>query len=197
MIIKNATQVGNQIIRTVSKAVPKKVLVNKGYKAKPDISKIIKDLTDSMRYHNLVGMAAPQIGKNVRIFVSEIRQTKLRKNQSVKNIDGLRVYINPVITWRSNKMTPGFEGCGSVAFANLFGIVKRPKSVIVEAYDEKGVKFTLKAENLLARVIQHEVDHLNGKLFVDISDSKTFMSRDEYLKKFSKNSKKGERIKKA
>ena len=80
-------------------------------------------------------------------------------------------------------MLTDWEGCGSVAFASLFGTVKRPASVLIEALDEKGAKFKLATHGLLARIIQHEMDHLNGIVFVDKSDSKTYMSRDEYLKR--------------
>lgn len=183
MIVKHATQAGNLVIRSKAKAVS-----TSHFKSK-EVQAVIKNLVDSMRHHNLVGMAAPQIGKSLRIFVSEVRPTKLRKGQSVKNIDKLRVYINPIIVQQSKKSVLGWEGCGSVAFANLFGQVKRPQSLTVEAYDEKGEKFRLEAKGLLARIIQHELDHLNGVLFVDTSNPKTFMSRDEYLKKFAKKKK--------
>ena len=174
MVIKNTTQVGNKIIRAKSKEVSSPI--------SQATRKIVKDLVDSMHHYELVGMSAPQIDKGVRIFVTEIRETKLRKGESVKNGDSLKVFINPKILSVSKKETKGWEGCGSVASANLFGMVKRSTSIIVEALDEKGCKFRLKAENLLARVIQHEVDHLNGIVFVDKADTKTYMSRNEYLK---------------
>lgn len=142
----------------------------------------MNDLIDSMRHHELVGMAAPQIGKGVRIFVTEIRKTKLRKGESIKNVDPLRVFVNPRVLSVSKKEAKGWEGCGSVASAGLFGMVRRPTSVTVEALDENGKKFRLKASNLLARVIQHEVDHLNGIVFADKADTKTYMSKNEYLK---------------
>jgi peptide deformylase len=179
MIIKQATQVGNHLIRAKTKSV-----INIRSKK---VKKLIKDLVDSMRYHDLVGMAAPQIGVGLRVFVSEIRKTKIRKGESVsKNMDALRVYINPKIIWKSKKQIWGYEGCGSVGLAKLMGKVKRPQGVVVEATDEKGKRFRLKAANLLARVIQHEMDHLNGVVFTDNANSKTFMSINEYLKKFSK-----------
>lgn len=179
MIIENATQVGNPVIR-------KKAVDVKNPKAK-SVQAIVTNLIDSMRFHGLVGMAAPQIGKGVRIFVTEITQTKFRKNEEV---DPLRVFINPRIISSSKARKSGWEGCGSVAFANLFGMVRRPTSVVVEAIDEKGNPFTLKARDLLARVIQHEVDHLNGVLFVDSADTHTYMSTDEYLKMRRKETKK-------
>ncbi len=173
MIIKKATQVGNKIIRTKSKPVANP----KG----KTIKRIIKDLIDSMRHHQLVGMAAPQIGKNVRIFVTEIRSTKLRKRKNPKDIDLLRIFINPKLLTVSRKKGTDWEGCGSVASANLFGLVKRPVSLEIEAQNEKGEKFKLKATKLLARVIQHEVDHLNGVVFTDKGEPRTYMSREEYL----------------
>lgn len=176
MIIKTVTQIGNPLIRTKIKKVT-------DFKLKK-VKTVIKNLVDSMHYYDLVGMAAPQIGENMRVFVSEIRVTKIRKEKNKKNADKLRIYINPVIVWFSKKEVKGYEGCGSIAESNLFGIVKRPQSVIVEALDEKGNKFTLKADNLLARVIQHELDHLNGIVFTDKADPKSFMSKDEYIKKF-------------
>lgn len=171
MIIKEVTQVGNSIIRTKAKKAPSF--------ASKKVRKVITDLVDSMRHYNLVGMAAPQIGQSVRIFVSEIRKTKFRKN--TKDTDPVRIYINPEIIWRSKKQAVAYEGCGSVAFSNLFGAVKRPASVIVQAHDRKGKTFTLKANGLLARVIQHEYDHLDGIVFTDKADPKSFMSRNEYL----------------
>jgi len=174
MIIRNATQVGNPIIRKKAKNV-----ANPKTKT---TKQIIKNLVDSMRYHELVGMAAPQIGKSSRIFVTENRDTKLRKGDTKRDIDSLRVFINPRIISSSKKEMNGWEGCGSVAFANLFGTVKRPLSLVVEALDENGEKFQLKAQNLLARVIQHEMDHLNGIVFTDRANTKSYMSKDEYLR---------------
>jgi len=174
MIIKDTVQVGNKIIRTKSK-----IITNSRSKA---VQVIVKNLIDSMHHHELVGMAAPQIGENVRIFVTEIRETKLRKGENSNDVDPLRVFINPKIIAASKNNTAGWEGCGSVAFANLFGTVKRTTAITIEALDEKGIKFQLKANGLLARVIQHEIDHLNGIVFTDKADPKTYMSRNEYLK---------------
>jgi peptide deformylase len=171
MIIKHATQVGNPVIRAKSKRVAVSSKRNKT---------IIKNLIDSMRYHGLVGMAAPQIGVNERIFVTEIRSTKFRKQG---DLDSVRVFINPKILDVSREKIFGYEGCGSVAASGLFANVKRPRSVIVEAFNEKGKKFTLRADGLLARIIQHEFDHLEGVVFLDrLSSMESIISRDEYLR---------------
>lgn len=170
MIIKKVIQVGNPIIRSKSK----KVVI---YSRENQV--IIKNLIDSMRYHGLVGMAAPQIGINERIFVSEIRKTKIRKQ---KDLDPVRVFINPKILSYSREKVFGYEGCGSVAASGLFANVKRSRSVTIEAFNEKGKKIELRVIGLLARIIQHEVDHLEGRVFLDrLSNMQSLMSRDEYL----------------
>jgi peptide deformylase len=171
MAIRKTVQAGNPIIRQKATAVTK--IKSAATKA------LVQDMVDTMREHGLVGIAAPQIGKSLRVFVSEIRKTKNRRNVVP---DELRVFINPKITAVSKTQESGWEGCGSVASGQLFAMVKRPSSVTVEAYGLDGELFTLKATGLLARIIQHEYDHLEGKLFVDIADMKTTMSREEYLK---------------
>ncbi len=173
MIIKSAVQVGNPIIRNKSKKVISATST--------ETKKIVKDLVDSMRHANLVGMAAPQIGHNLRIFVTEIRTTTLRKTNE---LDGLRIFINPQIISSSKKQAIGYEGCGSVASAGIFGKVSRPAEITVRALNEKNENFIFTAKGLLARVIQHEMDHLGGIVFLDkVTDKKSLMSREEYLKR--------------
>lgn len=172
MIIKSVSQIGNPIIRRKSKKV--------ALTTSPKIKKIIKNLIDSMRHANLIGMAAPQIGYNFRVFVTEIRTTTLRKTNEP---DKLRIFINPRIIHASKKQVLGYEGCGSVASAGIFGKVPRSLQVTVEAFDENNKKFVFTAKGLLARVIQHEIDHLKGVIFLDkVSDKKSLMSREEYIK---------------
>ena len=172
MSIKKAVQVGNKAIRKKSSVVID-ISTN-------EIQGIVKDLVDSMRHDNLVGMAAPQIGKNYRIFVSEIRKTTYRKNISKNN--SLKVFINPEIIWRSKKQTKDYEGCGSIVSAQLFGKVKRSDSIKCRAIDEKGDSFVLRASGLLARVIQHEMDHLEGIVFIDrVNDTRTLLDRQSYI----------------
>ena len=172
MSIKKTYQIGAKIIRSRANEVRK---FNS-----PEIQKTIRDLIDSMRHNNLVGMAAPQIGNGMRIFVSEIRKTKFRK--AVKE-DNLRIFINPRIVKKSKRQASGFEGCGSVVAAGLFGRVRRPENVEVSAFNAKGQPFRLKVNGLLARIIQHEIDHLNGIVFIDrVVDTRTLLDRETYMK---------------
>jgi peptide deformylase len=77
----------------------------------------------------------------------------------------------------------GYEGCGSIAYGELFGPVKRSQSVMVEALGVDGKPFKLSAKGMLARVIQHENDHLNGVVFLDkITDMRKLISRDYFIK---------------
>jgi len=174
MKIKDIVQLGNPKIRKISKNLVLKDIRSNKTKI------LIKNLVDSIRAENLIGISAPQINENLRIFVTEIRQTKNRKP---KELDQLRVFINPKINYYSKEKCNGYEGCGSVANANLFGLVNRSKNIIIHALNEKGEKFEMKANNLLARVIQHEYDHLDGILFVDkVTNTKSYMSGSEYRK---------------
>lgn len=171
MIIKEIIQIGNPILSRRSKFVAK---INA-----EETQRVIKNLVDSMRYHNLIGMAASQIGEKLRIFVTEIRKTSYRNLEK----DILRVYVNPRIIWFSKKQVIIYEGCGSVAYAKLFAPVKRPEKIIIEAFDGNGNKFRLKAIGFLSRVIQHEYDHLDGIEFTEkITDMRKIMSLEEYKK---------------
>lgn len=168
-----AVQVGNKVIRARARTVQDVQT--------PETKKVIRDLIDSLRYNNLVGMAAPQIGKDLRIFVSEIRKTKYRKN--LTQTDVVRVFINPRIIRFSQKSAISYEGCGSVAYGGLFGLVKRHAEVTVSALDMHGKRFTLEAGGLLALIIQHELDHLNGVVFIDkVTDTRKFLGKEEYLR---------------
>lgn len=172
MSIKQTVQIGNKIIRQKAKTVKNVSII--------EIQKTINDLIDSMRHDNLVGMAAPQVGKSWQIFVIEIRKTTYRKN--IAKSDSLRIFINPKITWQSKKQVDSYEGCGSVAEAQLFGIVRRSESVICEALDRNGKHFKTKASGFLARIIQHEMDHLNGVVFIDkMNDTRTLVDRQTYI----------------
>lgn len=172
MAIKKTSEIGSKVIRSRAKEINKIFSVV--------VRKIITDLTDSMRDKDLVGMAAPQIGVGSRIFVTEVRKTKLRRD--IKILDSLRVFINPKIMRKSKKQVSGYEGCGSVASGGLFGVVKRHETVSVRAFDQNGEEFELETSGLLARIIQHEMDHLNGICFIDkITDTKKLLGREEYL----------------
>lgn len=115
------------------------------------LGKLLDDMYDTMIEYDGVGLAAPQIGIDARIAIVDI-----------DNELGTIEMINPQIIESSGEQT-GPEGC--LSFPGLFGEVTRPNNVKIEAFDRKGRKYTLEAEEFLARAIQHEIDHLDGILF--------------------------------
>ena len=134
----------------------------------PKIQKLIKELIATNKKAGLIGIAASQIGENHMVFITYPVNTKERK---LGKTDKLRVYINPKITYQSKKKNVIYEGCGSVADGAIFGPVIRPEEVEVQALDERGQKFSLRANGILGRVIQHENDHLHGIEFIQkVSD---------------------------
>lgn len=140
--------------------------------------KLIKDLILSMKKTDLVGIAANQIGENHQVFVTFPRSTKAR---SIGKKDKIRTYINPKIINVSKEQSLIYEGCGSVG--DIFGPVLRPKEVEIEAMDENGNKFRLKTNGLLARIIFHEMDHLQGIEFIQkVSDYSKILTKEHYKK---------------
>jgi peptide deformylase len=117
------------------------------------IGELIAAMFESLAAAKGVGLAAVQVGKLLRIFV-----TKAPK-------DAPRVFINPDILETSIEQEDFEEGCLSIPGINAD--VRRPSSVRVQAWNEKGKQFGLSADGYLARIIQHEMDHLNGVLFID------------------------------
>ena len=139
----------------------------------------VTDLVDTMRAEELIGIAAPQLGIDLPIFVTEIRKTKFRN----EGMTPLQVYINPQLSNFSAETNLEYEGCGSVENAGKFGLVERSNQVTIEAQNEQGETFTTTVEGLLARLIQHEYDHLEGILFTQrMAPEVELISRDAYLK---------------
>ncbi|PIY97180.1 MAG: peptide deformylase [Candidatus Kerfeldbacteria bacterium CG_4_10_14_0_8_um_filter_42_10] len=123
-----------------------------------DVQALIPELIKTMYRDKGIGIAAPQVGKSIRLIALNIK-------------DGHLVLINPRIVSKSIRKELGEEGCLSVP--GVFGMVKRHRKVKVEALDKEGKKTTIIGEGLLARVLQHEIDHINGILFTDKLVSKT------------------------
>lgn len=151
----------------------------------PQTAKLLKDLKDTMYKTGLIGIAGPQIAKNIMVFVTHPRNTAARK---LKKTDGFRVYINPKITYLSKEQSRIYEGCGSVVGGELFGPVMRAKEVTVEAWDEKGDKFSLTCDGLLARVIQHEYDHIMGTEFIQKVEDYHKLLASKFYKKTIRSS---------
>lgn len=129
-----------------------------------------------------VGLAAPQVGKSLAIAVIRIRP--LPHRPKVKKLD--LVLINPKVIEIAKTKKQMWEGCISAGLksAGVFARVPRYQKVVVKYYDEIGRQHQRKLTGLPAQVVQHEIDHLDGTLFVDrVEDTKTYMTYSEYIKR--------------
>ena len=145
MAILDVLRFPDERLRTVAKEIEK---VDKS------ITTLISDMFDTMREENGIGLAATQINVHKRLVVMDVSE----------NQDNPMVFINPEITHKEGK-TISEEGCLSVP--NNYAQVERAEKITVSALDKTGKPFSLDADGLLAICIQHELDHLKGKLFVD------------------------------
>ncbi len=135
------------------------------------IRQLVRDMADTMYAAPGVGLAATQVDVHERVIVTDVSDTK----------DRLQVFINPEIVSASAQSRLSDEGCLSVP--GIYEEVERPEQVTVRALDADGRRFTLEAEGLLAVCIQHEIDHLNGKVFVQyLSRLKQSRIRSKMLK---------------
>ena len=151
MSVKKIVKYGDDFLRQPTKEV---------HKISRKVQDLIHDLLDTMYAANGVGLAAPQIGSNLRVFVIDVSMNDEPLNPIV--------FINPKIIKKSGAVV-SHEGC--LSFPEAYTDVRRYKDVMVKALDRHGRPFVLEAKDgtLLARAIQHEFDHLEGILFVDHS----------------------------
>ena len=161
-------QNGDKVLRKISKDIPISSI------KKPKIQKVISDMNEALdSQYDGVAIAAPQIGVSLRMFIVSGKifdedfisgKMTYENNLNKKRTDNI-VFINPVIKKISKDKKLMTEGCLSVR--PLYGKVRRATRVVIEAYNEKGVKFTQDGTGLLAHIFQHETDHLDGILFID------------------------------
>ena len=126
-----------------------------GFPLSKDMRKLIDDMLLTARKAPGIGLAAPQVGQNLMLAIINLEEMGIPPF----------VIINPKIVSKSIKKTLMEEGCLSIP--GRFGLVKRPAKIQVEAQNAAGKKIIIKADRLLAKVLQHEIDHLNGILIED------------------------------
>lgn len=127
------------------------------------VKKLAKDMLDTVKSANGVGLAAPQVGQNLNmalIYLSEIS----KKGRDHDDIPPFLI-INPKIVESSKETAVMEEGC--LSMPGVYGEVERPKNITVEFYDTSGKRHSITDETFLARVLQHEIDHLNNTLIID------------------------------
>jgi len=130
----------------------------------PDLQTLVEDMVETMRAEPGVGLAANQVGVSLRLLVVEYPEDDSKEDSPHK----LYVVANPEFTRLSDEMVVGTEGCLSIP--GYWGNVERHEAVMVKGQNRRGQPLTIKAKGWLARIFQHEVDHLNGMLFVDRAD---------------------------
>ncbi|MEQ8315812.1 MAG: peptide deformylase [Gammaproteobacteria bacterium] len=136
---------------------------------------LIDDMFETMYEAQGIGLAATQVNVHQRLLVIDISETK----------DSPQVFINPTFEVVDEELSEYDEGCLSVP--GFYETVSRPQSILVTAQDKKGKEFNLEAEGLLSTCIQHEIDHLEGKLFVDYISA---LKRQRIRQKLEKEHKK-------
>jgi peptide deformylase len=141
-----------------------------------EMEKTVSLMLEALKKDKGVGLAGPQIGFMKRVFITQIEG------------DGGRVFINPSIIETSQETAKAEEGCLSIP--GVYADVARAKSIKVQAWNEKGRPFTLEAAGLMARVIQHEYDHLEGVLFLDRLPEE---ERNRLLSKYEKKAQKSQK----
>ncbi len=156
------------------------VLRKKGAKIEtitPEIQQLVADMFETMKHAHGIGLAAQQVGRAVQLTTIDLRGVKDRPSRlwlagqeaDVESFMPL-VLINPVVRPVGTRAS-GPEGC--LSFPDIFGEIERTAEAEVTAQNERGESFSFKAGGLLARAIQHEVDHLTGILFIDRMDTET------------------------
>ena len=156
MAILKVARLGHPVIRKPAEAVPKEAI------ASPGFQRFLDDMIETMREYDGVGLAAPQVHVSKQVAVIEVDEN--RRYPGEKAIP-LTILINPKILSVSKRQIEEWEGCLSVH--EFRGRVPRAESLEVEAYNRKGEKVRFHAQGFFARVIQHECDHLAGKVFLD------------------------------
>jgi peptide deformylase len=148
MAIRDIVLMGDPVLRTTADEVSD---------FDDELRTLVRDMFESMYRAEGIGLAAPQVGILKRVLVVDLR----REEEPEARV----AVVNPVVTWASGELDKAAEGCLSIP--GIEDVVVRPWAVKIEGYDPKGRPVSLEAEELFSRVLQHEVDHLEGVLFLD------------------------------
>jgi peptide deformylase len=169
-MIRPICRMGNPVLRRKAAEIPNDYLLS------DEFSRLLCDLKDSMDHYGGIGIAAPQIGVELQVAIIELNG--LNRYGEEINL-ALTAFINPKISYLTQDYQGFWEGCLSVP--GLRGYVERPKKIKVEYMSEKGEMKEIIAEGFLATVLQHELDHLEGVLYIDrIRDPKLISYQEEF-----------------
>jgi peptide deformylase len=155
MAILKVARIGHPVVRAEARNVPPNKIRS------PEIQRLIDDMEETMHEYDGVGLAAPQVHVGLRLAVLEVPSSDERAEDAVP----FTVLVNPVLTPLVEARLVGFEGCLSIP--DLRGLVPRFQKVRLEALDRKARPYVVEASGFFARVIQHECDHLDGRVYLD------------------------------
>ena len=171
-------QAGDPILRQTARPLSSQEIVS------ASIRELIESMRETMRKAPGVGLAAPQIGQSLQLAVIEDRPeyTKDASRELLKERErtpvAFHTVINPRLTLLEGDTVEFFEGCLSVAA--MMALVPRARKVRVECMDEKARLRVIEASGWYARILQHEIDHLNGTLYIDQMNTRTFTTVDNF-----------------
>lgn len=169
-------QAGNPVLRKQSRPLTKDEINS------PAIQRLIELMRDTMREAPGVGLAAPQIGESIQLAVIEDRSEYIDDlppedlAERQRSAIPFHVIINPKLTALDNSSAKFFEGC--LSLEGLAAIVDRALNVRVECLNERGEPITINAQGWYARILQHEIDHLNGTMYIDRMKSRTLTTTE-------------------
>jgi peptide deformylase len=151
MAIRDIVLMGDPVLRTAAEEV---TVFDDALRS------LVRDMFETMYHADGIGLAAPQIGLSTRIIVVDLRR------QEDEDLEPHRIaLINPVVVWEGDELHKQTEGCLSIPGHEE--VVQRPTEVRVEGKDPHGNEVVVEADDLFARALQHEIDHINGVLFLD------------------------------
>jgi peptide deformylase len=160
-------RLGHPALRSPARPVPADRI------GSPEIERLIDDMVETMREARGVGLAAPQVGEELQLFVYEVR------SEEADSGIPLHVIVNPMLTPQPGELIYDWEGCLSIP--DLRGLVPRHPAVRVRGLDRQGRAVDYLASGFEARIVQHEFDHLNGVVFLDrMRDLRTLAFYDEW-----------------
>jgi len=179
MALLKIAKLGNPVLRMIAKPVELDELTN------PDsgLQSLIDDMIETMHHEGGVGLAAPQINHSIQIVVLEYTENERYPNEG---IIPLTVLINPVLSEYSQETQEGWESC--LSLIDFRGLVPRSTKITLDAYDRRGRKIHKTVSGFEAVVLQHEIDHLKGIVFIDrMKDFKQLSYQEEFEKFWLKN----------
>jgi peptide deformylase len=175
MAVLKVAKLGNPVLRQIAKQVDLKKLTDQ----QGELQGFIDDMIDTMHEEDGVGLAAPQVNRSLQIVVLEYENNERYPGES--SIPET-VLVNPVLSDYGEEKALGWESC--LSLVDFRGLVPRSTSVTLKAYDRGGDRIEKRATGFEAVVLQHEIDHLNGKVFLDRMEDLTKLAYQEEFEEF-------------